>query len=189
MIPSICKTDKQGIHTYDLYSGMFNEERVIFLDCEINPQTATEIILQLRYLNNIERADITMFINSPGGAVSDGLAIVDAMRRSRSDISTVCTGIAASMASIICTCGTKGKRFITPMAEIMIHQPLAGISGQASDIERAAGHISNTKHRLMKLLSEATGQSIGQVTADCDRDCYMTAEKAIEYGLVDAVYV
>ena len=187
MMPEITRTDKQGIHTTSLSSFMFTEKRAVFLDTEIDAKTASEMIMQLEYLDGVSSADITMYINSPGGVVSAGLAIVDAMDRCRSDISTVCTGMAASMASVICACGTKGKRFITPYAEIMIHQPLGGISGQASDIERAASHITETKRVLMRLLSERTGQDEERITADCDRDSYMNAQYAVEYGLVDKI--
>ena len=187
MLPNISKTDKQGVHTNDLFSEMFNEKRIIILDKEINASVASEIIVQLEYLDAREKADITMYINSPGGVVSAGLAIIDAMNRCRSDIVTVCTGCAASMASVICACGTKGKRRITKLAEIMIHQPLGGISGQASDIERAANHIAETKRLLMELLAEKTGQTVERITADCDRDSYMNAEQSVEYGLSDEI--
>lgn len=187
MIPNITHTDKQGVRTSDLFSAIFENERKIYLDTEINAAAASQIIAQLEYLDKQSASDIWLYINSPGGSVSAGLAIVDAMRRCRSDIATVCTGVAASMASVISSCGTKGKRYITPFAEIMIHQPLGGISGQASDIERAAVHITNTKSVLMKLLSETTGQTMEQVTADCDRDSYMNAEAAIRYGIADKV--
>lgn len=187
MIPNITYIDKQGVRASDLFSTVFENERKIYLDTEINAATASQIIAQLEYLDKQSTADIWLYINSPGGSVSAGLAIVDAMNRCKSDIATVCTGVAASMASVISSCGTKGKRYITPYAEIMIHQPLGGISGQASDIERAATHITNTKAVLMKLLSETTGQTTEKVTADCDRDSYMNAEEAIGYGIADKI--
>ncbi len=189
MIPNIISVDKQGVRSNDLFSAAFEEERKIYLDTEINAQTASAIIAQLEYLNKKSNDDIWLYINSPGGSVSAGLAIVDAMNRCKCDISTVCTGCAASMASIISACGTKGKRYITPYAEIMIHQPLGGISGQASDIERAANHISSTKLLLMKILSDMTGQSQEKITADCDRDSYMNAEEAVSYGIADKIYM
>lgn len=187
MMPIIKKVSKQGVSETNLVSWSFEEERKIILDTEINAQTASEIILQLEYLDKAGSGDITLYINSPGGVVSAGLAILDAMERCKCDVATVCTGIAASMASVLCACGTKGKRYITPYAEIMIHQPLGGISGQASDIERAATHITETKRVLMTLLSGRTGQTVEQVTADCDRDSYMNAEQAVKYGLVDTI--
>ncbi len=187
MMPVIKKISKQGVEESNLISWAFAEERKIILDTEINAQSASEIILQLEYLDKAGSGDITMYINSPGGVVSAGLAILDAMERCKCDVATVCTGIAASMASVLCACGAKGKRYITPYAELMIHQPLGGISGQASDIERAATHITETKRVLMQLLSDRTGQTIEQVTADCDRDSYMNAEQAVTYGLVDAI--
>lgn len=187
MIPNIVSVDKYGVRSVDIFSSSFEEERKIYLDTEINARTASEIIAQLEYLDKKSSDDIWMYINSPGGSVSAGLAIVDAMNRCRSDIATVCTGCAASMASVISSCGTRGKRYVTPYAEIMIHQPLGGISGQASDIERAASHITNTKAVLMNLLSENTGQTRERVTADCDRDSYMTSEEAVKYGIADKI--
>ena len=188
MLPNILFTDKQGIHSSDLYSLMFKDKRVVWLNTEINADTAANICLQLEYLDSLAEEDITIYINSHGGSVSAGLAIVDCMERCKSDIVTICTGCAASMASVISAYGTKGKRYVTPHAEIMIHQPLGGISGQASDIERAANHITKTKELLMKMLSERTGQTVKQVTLDCDRDSYMSAEAAIEYGIADKIY-
>lgn len=187
MMPTIKKTSKQGVSESNLVTWAFENDRKIILNTEINAESATELILQLEYLDKSGSGDITMYINSPGGVVSDGLAILDAMERCKCDISTVCTGIAASMASILCACGTKGKRFITPYAEIMIHQPLGGVKGQASDIERAATHITETKRVLMELLAERTGRSVEQIIADCDRDSYMNAEQSVKYGLVDAI--
>lgn len=187
MTPNILTADKTGLHANDIFSAAFADERKIYLDTEINAHTASELIAQLEYLDKKSHADITICINSPGGVVSAGLAVIDAMNRCKSDVVTVCTGIAASMASVICACGAKGKRYITPYAEIMIHQPLGGVSGQASDIELAASHISDTKKLLMHILSEKTGQSVKRITADCDRDSYMNAEKAVSYGLVDAI--
>ena len=187
MLPNIIITDKQGVHTYDLISAVFERERRIFLDRPIDDTAATEMILQLGYLDKLSDADITLFINSPGGSVSSGLAIIDAMGRCGSDIATVCTGMAASMASVILSCGTKGKRYVTPLSEVMIHQPLGGTSGQASDIERAAKHITHTKDVLMRILSERTGQTVERLTADCDRDSYFSAEEAVAYGLADSI--
>lgn len=188
MLPNIIFADKQGLHSSDLYSVMFREKRTVYLNTEINADTAAQINLQLEYLDSLSDEDITLYINSPGGSVSAGLSIVDCMERCKSDIVTVCTGCAASMASVISACGAKGKRYVTPYAEIMIHQPLGGISGQASDIERAANHITRTKELLMKILSERTGQSVERVTLDCDRDSYMNAETAIAYGIADKLY-
>ncbi len=187
MIPKISIIDKQGVHDYDLVSHAYERERKIFLFDEVNSNSALELILQLEYLDSISGDDITIYINSPGGAIKDGYAILDAMARCRSDIRTVCTGFAASFGSVILACGTKGKRFITPEAEVMIHQPLGGAQGQASDIERATRHILKAKDKLMRLLSDRTGQSIEQVTSDCDRDTYLSAEEALNYGLVDAI--
>ncbi|MBO6303097.1 MAG: ATP-dependent Clp protease proteolytic subunit [Ruminiclostridium sp.] len=187
MLPTIIITDKQGLHPYDLYSKTFESDRKIYFFDEVNSKSAYELILQLEYLDKISDDDITIYINSPGGAVNDGYAIVDAMERCRSDIRTVCTGLAASFGSVILTCGTKGKRFVTPNAEVMIHQPLGGARGQASDIERATRHILHIKEVLMKLLADRTGQSVEKITNDCDRDTYLSAEEAVSYGLVDGI--
>ncbi len=187
MIPKISFTDKQGIHESDLISDSFARERKIFFFGEVNSITAMELILQLEYLDRLSGEDITLYINSPGGAIKDGYAVIDAMERCRSDIRTVCTGLAASFGSVILACGTKGKRFVTPRAEVMIHQPLGGAQGQASDIERATKHLLRTKEELMKLLADRTGQTIKKLTADCDRDTYLTANEAVKYGLADAI--
>ncbi len=188
MTPTIMTCDKQGVRPMDIVSQQFQEKRKIFLNEAIDARVAMEMISQLEYLDNASHEDIYMYINSPGGCVSDGLAIIDAMNRCKSDIVTVCTGCAASMASVITAYGTKGKRCITPLAEIMIHQPLGGISGQASDIARAAEHISGVKKKLTEMLAERTGQPIDQIAADCDRDSYLNATQAIAYGLVDKIY-
>lgn len=187
MIPSIITIDKTGSHSYDLISEVFAHDRKIFLDRGIDSDCATEIILQLEYLDKCSDEDITMYINSPGGSVSAGLAIVDAMQRCRSDIVTICTGLAASMGSVILACGTKGKRYATPYSEVLIHQPLmmGGMGGQATEIEIQAKHIMQTKDVLMKILAERSGQTVKKVSADCDRDRFLTAAEAIEYGLVD----
>ena len=187
MIPNVTTVDKHGTHTYDIISEAFGNDRKIWLSREINDETATEIIAQLEYLDKQSNADITLYINSPGGSVSAGLAIIDAMERCRSDVSTVCTGTAASMGAMILVCGTKGKRRVTPYSEVMIHQPLGGFSGQASDMERAANHLAHTKKVLMTMLSERTGQPIRKVTSDCDRDSWLSAPEAIEYGIVDSI--
>ena len=187
MIPKISITDKQGVHDSDLISDAFERRRTIYFFNEVNSNTALELILQLEYLDRLSSEDITICINSPGGSVKDGYAIIDAMERCRSDIRTICTGLAASFGSVILACGTKGKRFVTPRSEVMIHQPLGGAQGQASDIERATKHILRTKEELMKLLAERTGQTRKRVTDDCDRDTYLSAEEAVKYGLADAI--
>jgi ATP-dependent Clp protease protease subunit len=146
-----------------------------------------ETVAQLEYLDALNDDDIYLYINSPGGSVSAGLAIVDTMNRCKSDIVTISTGIAASMGAFIASCGTRGKRYVTPYAEMMIHQPLGGASGQASDIEVAAAHIVQTKRRLNEILAANTGKSIDVIAVDTDRDFYMSAAEAVEYGLVDSL--
>lgn len=187
MIPVIQTIDKRGIHTSNLYSEVYSKERKIYCFDEINSCTAAEIIMQLEYLDKNGSGDITLYINSPGGSVTAGLAIIDAMNRCKNNVATLCTGCAASMAAVILACGTKGKRFITPYAEVMIHQPLGGVSGQASDIERAAEHISRMKELLTNMLVEKTGQTKKRIAADCDRDTYLTADEAEKYGIVDKI--
>jgi ATP-dependent Clp protease protease subunit len=183
----ITKTTKHGKDYFDLTSYVFIEKRKVQLIGEINDGTAMETVSQLEYLDALNDDDIYLYINSPGGSVSAGLAIVDAMNRCKSDIVTVSTGIAASMGAFIASCGKKGKRYVTPYAEVMLHQPLGGAAGQASDIEVAAAHIVQTKRRLNEILARNTGKSIEVIAVDTDRDFYMSALEAVEYGLVDSL--
>ena len=187
MLPIITTYDKHGRNSTDLISHDFFEYRKIHLTGEINDAVADEIIAQIEYLARKSGDDITLVINSPGGAVSSGLAIYDAMKRCGCDVSTVCTGIAASMGAFLLSSGTRGKRFITPMAEVMIHQPLGGAQGQASDIARAAAHITVVKERLNSILAENTGKEIDVIARDTDRDTYLTAQEAVEYGIADEI--
>lgn len=187
MIPSYTKNTKEGRTQVDFYSDAVNSYREIWLVDEINTITATEIIIQLRHLDKTN-GDIKLFINSPGGSVTAGMAIVDAIRNCKNDVCTICTGIAASMGAFILSCGTKGKRYITPLSEIMIHQPLGGAQGQASDIELIANHIVKTKNKINKILSDNTNKPIDIIAKDCDRDYYMDAHEAIEYGICDLIY-
>lgn len=187
MIPSFTKNTREGRSQIDLYSDAVNSYREIWLTDEINTVSATEIIIQLRHLDRTN-GDIKLFINSPGGSVTDGMAIVDAIKNCKNDVSTICTGIAASMGAFILSCGTKGKRFITPLSEVMIHQPFGGTQGQATDILITAEHIKKTKDKINKILSENTGKSINVIAKDCERDYFMNANKAIEYGICDSIY-
>ena len=187
MIPVITVCDKQGRSSTDLLSLDFFENRKIHLTGEINDNLADEIIVQIEHLAAKSREDITIVINSPGGSVSAGLAIYDAMNRCGCDVRTVCTGIAASMGAFLLSSGTRGKRFCTPMSEVMIHQPLGGVQGQASDIQRAAEHIVVIKEKLNRILARNTGKSVDTVAKDTDRDTYLSAEEALEYGLVDSL--
>lgn len=187
MIPSVISVSKTGKEGLDLLSYDFTKNRKIYLFSEITDEIAMEIIAQLEYLDSNGTEDIKIYINSPGGSVSAGFAIVDAIKRCRCGVSTICTGIAASMGAFILSCGKKGKRYATPLSEIMIHQPLGGAQGQASDIQLAAEHITKVKNRLHRILSENTGQNIKTISQDCDRDFWMDSNEALKYGIVDGI--
>lgn len=187
-IPYVIEKDARSERTYDLYSRML-EDRIIFLSGEIDFHAANSIVAQLLYLETKDPTkDIYFYINSPGGSVSDGMAIFDTMNYVQCDINTICIGMAASMAAVLLSAGTKGKRFALPNSEVMIHQPLGGVSGQATDVAIVAEHILKTKKKLNNILAEQTGQTVEKITADADRDFYMTADEAINYGLIDKVY-
>lgn len=176
-----------GERAYDIYSRLL-KERIIFLGSAIDDQIANVIIAQLLFLENENsKKDINMYIHSPGGVVSSGLAIYDTMQFIKPNVSTICLGMAASMASVLLAGGEKGKRFILPNAEVMIHQVMGGAEGQASDIEISARHILKLKERLNGILANHTGKSINQVEKDSDRDYYMSANEALEYGIVDQI--
>ena len=187
MIPMVIDQVGNNERSYDIYSRLL-EDRIIFLSGEINDQMANTIVAQLIFLEgkNPDK-DIFMYINSPGGSVTAGMAIYDTMRYVKCDVSTICVGLAASMGAFLLAAGTKGKRFCLPNSEVMIHQPLGGAQGQASDIEITAKHIINTKKKMIDMLSENTGQDREKVAKDVDRDYYMSADEAVEYGLVDKV--
>ena len=187
IIPSLIVAlsgNEQAI-TPDTY--IYSYKRNIHLFDEINSVTASNVISQLTALDDISHQDITLMINSPGGSVADGFAIIDAMSSLKSDIRTVCTGVAASMAAVVLSAGTEGKRLITPMAEVMIHQPLGGIQGQASEISKMCEHITKVKDNIAEFLSEKTSNSKEKLIADMDRDYWMDAREAIKYGLVDKI--
>lgn len=186
-VPYVIQRTANGERTYDIWSRLL-EDRIILLDGEINDQVASVVTAELLYLANVDPdKDINMYINSPGGSVSAGLAIYDTMNFIQPDVSTVCMGIAASMGAFLLSSGAKGKRYCLPNSEVMIHQPLGGAQGQASDIEISANHILNTKRRLTTILAENTGQDYDKVAKDTDRDNYLSAEDAKAYGLVDEV--
>jgi ATP-dependent Clp protease protease subunit len=187
LVPTVIEKSRLGERAYDIYSRLL-KDRIIFVGTAINDGVANAIIAQLLFLEkeNPEK-DITMYINSPGGSVYDGLAIVDTMHLVKPDVATICVGKAASMGSILLAEGKKGKRFALPNSLVMIHQPLGGVEGQASDIEITAKQILKTKKKLKDMIVAATGQSEEKVDKDMDRDFYMTAEEAKEYGLVDKV--
>lgn len=188
MIPMVIDQVGNFERSYDIYSRLL-EDRIIFLSGEINDQMANTIVAQLIFLEgkNPEK-DIFMYINSPGGSVSAGLAIYDTMQYIKCDVSTICIGMAASMAAVILSSGTKGKRICLPHSEVMIHQPLGGTQGQASDILLHAKHIEKTRETLNKILSENTGKDIATIAKDTDRDNFLDAKQAVKYGLVDKIF-
>jgi len=186
-VPMVIEQSNRGERSYDIFSRML-KERVVFLNGPVTDQMAELVQAQLLFLESEDPdKDISIYVNSPGGSVSAGLAIYDTMNFIKPDVSTLCTGMAASMGAFLLSAGAKGKRFALPNAEVMIHQPLGGAQGQASDIEITARHIIRTKDRLNRLLAEHTGQTIQNIFNDTDRDNYKTAEEAKEYGLIDQV--
>ena len=189
LVPMVVDQTSTGERSYDIYSRLL-EDRIIFLTGEINDQTANLVVAQLIYLEgkNPDK-DIYLYINSPGGSVSAGLAIYDTMNYIKCDVTTICIGIAASMGAFLLSSGTKGKRFALPNSEIMIHQPLGGAQGQASDIEIQARHIQHIKEKINKILSKNTNQSLEKIERDTDRDNYMSADEAKAYGLVDGIFI
>lgn len=188
LIPMVIEQTGRGERSYDIYSRLL-EDRVIFLTGEINDQVADLIVAQLLFLEGKDSAkDISLYINSPGGSVSAGFAIYDTMNYIRCDMSTICVGMAASMGAFLLSSGAKGKRFALPNSKIMIHQPLGGAQGQASDIAIQAEEILRTKKRLNEILAANTGQDLAKIEFDTDRDFYMTAEEAEKYGLVDKIF-
>jgi len=188
LIPTVIEKSPQGERAYDIYSRLL-KENIIFLGGPIDNQVADLVVAQLLFLERENpKKDISLYINSPGGSVTAGFAILDTMNHIKNDVSTVCIGMAASMGSLLLSAGKKGKRYALPNSEIMIHQPLMdGLGGQASDIEISARQILKLKERLNKMLAENTGQPIEQIQKDSDRDFYMDAEEAVKYGVVDKV--
>ena len=187
-MPYVVERTAAGERSYDLPSRLL-EDRIIFLTGEVNDASANAVIAQLIYLEGKDPTkDISLYINSPGGSVSAGLAIYDTMNYIKCDVSTICMGMAASMGAFLLSSGAKGKRFALPNAEVMIHQPLGGTQGQASDIKIAAEHILRTKARLNRILAENCGRPISDLERDTDRDNWLTAEQAKEYGLIDKVF-
>ena len=188
LIPYVVEKTSAGERSYDLYSRLL-EDRIIFLSGEIDDAMANTIVAQLLYLESKDSdKDIVLYINSPGGSVSAGMAIYDTMNFIKCDVSTVCIGLAASMAAFLLSSGTKGKRFALPNSEVMIHQPLGGAQGQASDIVITANHIQKTKEKMTRILSENCNQPYDKVLADTDRDNFLSADEALTYGLIDKVY-
>jgi len=187
LIPYVVEQTGTGERSYDIYSRLL-KDRIIFVDQEIDEHLASVVVAELLFLEAEDpEKDINIYINSPGGLVTAGLAIYDTMNYVKPDISTICVGMAASMGAVLLTAGTKGKRFALPNAEIMIHQPLGGTQGQASDIKIQADWIMKTKSKLNKILSDTTGQDLATIETDTDRDNFMSADEAVKYGLVDQV--
>lgn len=187
LVPYVIEQTNRGERSYDIFSRLLND-RIIVLSDEINDVTASLVVAQMLYLEGQDPdKDISLYINSPGGSVTSGFAIYDTMQYIKCDVSTICIGIAASMGAFLLSSGAKGKRIALPNAEVMIHQPLGGAQGQATDIKIAAEHILRTKERLNKILAENTGKPLDIIVADTDRDNFMSAEEAREYGLVDKV--
>lgn len=187
LIPTVIEKTTYGERAYDIYSRLL-KDRIIFLGAPIDDGIANTIIAQLLFLENQSKdKEIKLYINSPGGSVTAGLAIYDTMQYIRSDVSTICIGMAASMSAVLLAAGTKGKRFILPNAEIMIHQVMGGAEGQATDVKIRAEHILKTKDRLNKILARHTNKPIEKIEKDTDRDYFMSPEEALDYGLVDKI--
>ncbi len=186
-IPYVIEQNSRGERSYDIYSRLL-KDRIIFLGEDVNDTTASLIVAQLLFLESEDpKKDIHLYINSPGGSVTAGMAIYDTMQYIKCDVSTICVGMAASMGAFLLAGGAKGKRFVLPNAEVMIHQPSGGAKGQATEIQIAAENILKTKKKLNQMLAENTGKDIEQVTADTERDYWMNAQEALDYGLVDGI--
>ena len=187
LIPYVVEQTSRGERSYDIYSRLLND-RIVMLTDEVNDATASVIVAELLFLESQDPdKDISLYINSPGGSVTAGMSIFDTMQYIKYDVSTICMGMAASMGAFLLAAGTKGKRYSLPNSEIMIHQPLGGAKGQATEIEIAAKHIIQTKKKLNTILSERTGQPYETVVKDTDRDNWMTAQEALDYGLIDKI--
>ena len=186
LVPVVVENDLSVERSYDIFSRLL-KERIIFLSGEINDSMANTVVAQLLYLDSLGNDDISIYINSPGGVISAGMAIYDTMNFIKSDVSTICVGIAASMGAFLLSSGTKGKRFILPNADVMIHQPLGGAEGQATDIKIASERILNLKNRLNKILAKNTGKNLKRIERDTERDSYLDANEAVGYGLVDKI--
>ena len=187
LVPYVVEQTSRGERSYDIFSRLLND-RIVMLNGEVNNASATVVVAQLLYLEGQDpEKDISLYINSPGGVITAGMAIYDTMQYIKCDVSTICLGMAASMGSFLLAAGAKGKRFALPNSEIMIHQPSGGAQGQATDISIHADHILRVKKRLNTLLSEKTGQPLEIIERDTERDNFMTAQEALEYGLIDKV--
>lgn len=186
LIPMIVDKETNGERSYDIFSRLL-KDRIILLSGEIDDECANSVIAQLLYLDSLNNEEISLYINSPGGSVTSGMAIYDTINFVKSDVSTICLGMAASMGAFLLSSGKKGKRYALPNSEIMIHQPLGGAKGQATEIKIAAEQILKTKEKLNKILSENTGQDLKKVEQDTERDHFLDANEALDYGLIDKI--
>ncbi|MBQ2947261.1 MAG: ATP-dependent Clp protease proteolytic subunit [Bacilli bacterium] len=186
LIPTVIDKVNNNERVYDIYSRLL-KDRIIIINGEIDNNVANSVVAQLLYLDSLNNEDISIYINSPGGSVTDGMAIYDTMNFINSDVSTIGIGICASMAAFLLSSGKKGKRYLLPNSEVMIHQPLGGAQGQATEIKIAAEHILKTKDKLNKILSINTGKNLGIIEKDTDRDNFMDANTALEYGIIDEI--
>lgn len=190
LVPYVIEQTSKGERSYDIFSRLL-KDRIIFLAEDVNPTSASLVVAQLLFLESEDPdREIHLYINSPGGSITDGMAIVDTINYIKCPVSTICVGMAASMGAVLLACGEKGKRYATPNAEILIHQPLIGgngLSGQTTEIKIHADHMVKTREKLNKLLSERTGQDLSTIERDTERDNYMTAEEALKYGIIDGI--
>ena len=186
LVPMVVEKEFNGERSYDIFSRLL-KDRIVFISGEIDDNLANRVIAELLYLDSTGNEDINIYINSPGGSVSAGMAIYDTMNFVKSDVSTTCLGIAASMAAFLLSSGKKGKRYILPNADVMIHQPLGGAQGQATDIKIASDRIIDLRKRLNRILSKNTSQPLKKIKKDTERDNYLSAKEALEYGLVDKI--
>lgn len=186
LIPTVIEKSNQGERAYDIFSRIL-KNRIILLSGEIDDNTANIVIAELLYLDSINNDDISLYINSSGGSVSAGMAIFDTMNYIKSDVSTICIGMAASMAAFLLACGKSGKRYCLPNSEVMIHQPLGGVQGQATEIKIVAERIIKLKNKLNQILSEKTNKKLSEIEKDTDRDYYMNSQEALEYGIIDKI--
>lgn len=186
LIPVVIDKENNVERSYDIFSRLL-KDRIIFISGEIDDNLANSVVAVLLYLDSLEKKDIFLYINSPGGSITSGMAIYDTMNFIKSDISTICIGMAASMAAFLLSSGTKGKRIALPNSEVMIHQPLGGVEGQATDMKIRTDRIIETKSKLNKILSENTGKPLSKIKKDTERDYFMSSKKALEYGLIDKI--
>ena len=186
LVPSVVEKSSDGERAYDIYSRLLRD-RIIMLSGEIDDNLANSVVAQLLYLDSVNHDTISLYINSPGGSITAGMAIYDTMNYVKSNVSTICIGMSASMAAFLLSCGQKGLRYALPNSEVMIHQPLGGAQGQATEIKIAAEHILKLKERINKILSKNTGQDLEKIQNDTERDYFLSADEALDYGLIDKV--